>query len=81
MAKANNVWEYYIATLCKKTLVTDDGAGSDWREFTMDTHCGKECKKIVDKAAELLKMCDPHPDVVKPIQKGVLTAIEIICFG
>ena len=51
------------------------------RDFPLDTHCGRESIKIIDKTNELLAMCDTHPKVVNNIKLGALTAIEIVCFG
>lgn len=51
------------------------------RQFPLDSECGRACAAIIDKAAYLLLVCDPHRDVVEPILKGTHTAVEIVCFG
>jgi len=81
-ARPVNVYEYFHATLIDpKECETFDAGTQGLTEYKMDSHCGRECKKIIDKSAELLAICDSHSHVVKHIATGTLIAVEIICFG
>lgn len=48
-------------------------------EWNVETHCGTECKKILDLANPLLEAADP---AARPeIWRGVVSAMAIICVG
>lgn len=53
----------------------------DLKHYPINSVCGKACWEIAEKTLDLLKICDPHEDVVMPIKQGALVAIEIVCFG
>ncbi len=72
-----NVKTYYEALFNERTLPEDSWFDS----FQLDSHCGIVCRQIMDKANELLSLCDPHPEVVDNIHRGVIAAMEIVCFG
>jgi hypothetical protein len=74
---AKNVDEYFAETFNKPPTHDE----SDLKEYSLDSHCGIECKKIIDAAAKLAAMCDSHSDVVNPLLQAVTAAIEIVCFG
>jgi len=76
---ATNVYDYWKAVMHIEPK--HDSGTIGLKDFPMDSHCGIECKKIIDKTIELLEICDTHPHVVDPIKSGALTAVEIICFG
>jgi len=76
---ASNVYDYFTMVLGEEPL--RDAGTKGLREYSIDSNCGQECKKIIDKAQELLAICDSHTDVVRNIRKGVCAAVEVICFG
>lgn len=81
-APATNVYEYYQGKFGVAPDRTDGGEPIDGlKEFPIDSHCGVVSRDIIDKAGELLALCDPHRDVVDPIRAAVLAAVEIVCFG
>ena len=47
--------------------------------WQIDTHCGSECRKLLDLAAPLLEAADPaaRPD----LWRGIVSAMAIICVG
>ena len=47
----------------------------------LNCHCGIECVRVITMAHALLSVCDPHPNVVEPILRGVRVAISIIICG
>lgn len=79
MKPAENVYEYYREVLSINPV--HDIGTEGLKRFPMSSHCGRECKKIIDKAKELLDLCDTHTHVVDNIRRGVTAAVEIICFG
>lgn len=78
-SKAKNVYEYYQKVFGPEPV--HDAGTVGLKDYSMTSHCGRECKKIIDKAKELLDICDTHPHVVDNIRAGVLAAVEVVCFG
>ena len=62
----------------KVPLSKDD---EDLKNFPLDTECGRICQDIIDRARDLLAICDTHPHVVVPIRNATLCAVQIVCFG
>lgn len=63
------------------SLDADTEGESNPHNWPIESHCGQECKKIIDATVEFLKLLDPHPSVVRPIEEGAKAAMEVICFG
>lgn len=76
--KAENVSQYWLAIFHESLSAEDD---SNLSEFPLDSVCGEACKAIVNKASELLSVCDPHIEIRNHVLAASLTAIQIVCFG
>lgn len=56
----------------------DRAADLGLADFPLDSHCGKECKKIIDGIKIAARTLGYMPSETKD---WVRTAVEVICFG
>jgi hypothetical protein len=72
---SSSVFEYFTRRL---GVPPNDGT---LQGLGIDTPCGKDCVTIIDRAVDLLAVCDPHPDVREPVLNAVNAAVEIAWRG
>lgn len=54
----------------------------EWMAQTcVNSFVGLQCRDAIRRTWELLRTLDTHPDVVEPILRGLLAALEIMYFG
>lgn len=75
-----NVYEYWTWIFNEEPH--HDAGTVGLKDYPMTSHCGKECKKVIDKAKEFIDLCRPiQPAIESSIKEDALQMIEVICFG
>lgn len=52
----------------------------DAKDFTLDTHCGVMCARIIDRGADLLSVMHER-DQQKLVVQAIVNDILVICLG
>lgn len=80
----NSTGEYTIRTFFTACLgeapVLFEGDEFCWDD-NVDTIVGLGCCRIIDRAREFMRVCDPHPDIRSHIVRAAQEACSIILFG